>query len=193
MACSTCPGNSATSFTGGQSYTIQGLPTAPTGLVATPGDSHIALNWNAVSGATTYNVKRSLATNTGYSTIATSVSVTNYDDTSLTNGTPYFYKVSAVNGRGEGADSSEVTATPAAPPAAPGPVSIAVGDTKVILSWPAVPGATSSVLQSSRRVVAVSDIGREALRMVVLRLIQDAAVKEICRRGAKILDQDYDH
>ncbi len=136
-------GNSAVTFTGGQSYTIQGLPTAPTGLVATPGDSHIALTWNAVSGATTYNVKRSLTTNTGYSTIATNVAVTNYDDTSLTNGTPYFYKVSAVNGRGEGADSAEATATPAPPPAAPGPVSVAVGDTKVILSWPAVTGATS--------------------------------------------------
>ncbi len=136
-------GNSAVTFTGGESYTIQGLPTAPTGLVATPGDSHIALTWNAVSGATTYNVKRSLTTNTGYSTIATNVAVTNYDDTSLTNGTPYFYKVSGVNGRGEGADSAEATATPAPPPAAPGPVSVAVGDTKVILSWPAVTGATS--------------------------------------------------
>lgn len=136
-------GNSAVTFTGGESYTIQGLPAAPTGLVATPGDSHVALTWNAVSGATTYNVKRSLTTNTGYSTIATNVAVTNYDDTPLTNGTPYFYEVSAVNGRGEGADSSEATATPAPPPAAPGPVNVAVGDAKVILSWPAVPGATS--------------------------------------------------
>src|SRR5205807_2975546 len=124
-------GNSATTFTGGESYTIQGLPAAPTGLVATAGNAHIALTWNAVSGATTYNVKRSLTTSTGFSTL-TNVAVPNYDDTSAVNGTTYFYKISAINGRGEGADSSEASATPAAPPAAPGPVSVAVGDTKVI-------------------------------------------------------------
>ena len=36
-------------------------------------------------------------------------------DTGLTNGTTYFYKVSAVNAAGEGAQSSEVSATPTAP------------------------------------------------------------------------------
>lgn len=136
-------GNSAASYTSGPSYTIQGLPAAPANLVATPGDSHIALTWNAVSGADTYTVKRSLTSGTGYSNLATGVAVASYDDTSAVNGTPYFYKVSATNGRGEGPDSSEATATPAVPAAGPGPVSIAVGDAKVILSWPAVVGATS--------------------------------------------------
>jgi DNA/RNA endonuclease G (NUC1) len=136
-------GNSAASYTGGPSYTIQGLPAAPANLNAAAGDSHVALTWNAVSGADTYTVKRSLTTGTGYSNLATGVLVANYDDTSAVNGTPYFYKVSATNGRGEGPDSSEATATPAPAGPAPGPVSIAVGDTKVILSWPAVGGATS--------------------------------------------------
>jgi DNA/RNA endonuclease G (NUC1) len=135
-------GNSAATFTGGESYTIQGLPAAPTGLVATAGNAHVALSWNAVSGATSYNVKRSLTTGSGFSTI-NNVAVASYDDTSVTNGTAYFYKVSAVNGRGEGSDSAEASATPAAGPAAPSPVSIAVGDAKVILSWPSVAGATS--------------------------------------------------
>ena len=136
-------GNSAVSYSAGESYTIQGLPAAPTSLVASGGDNHILLTWNAVSGATTYNVKRSLTTGTGFTTLASNVAVTNYDDTTAVNGTQYFYKVSGVNGRGEGADSSEASATPAVPSAAPGPVSIAVGDTKVILTWPAVGGATS--------------------------------------------------
>jgi DNA/RNA endonuclease G (NUC1) len=135
-------GNSAATFTGGESYTIQGLPAAPTGLVATAGNAHVALSWNAVSGATSYNVKRSLTTGSGFSTI-NNVAAASYDDTSVTNGTAYFYKVSAINGRGEGSDSAEATATPAAGPAAPSPVSIAVGDAKVILSWPSVAGATS--------------------------------------------------
>jgi DNA/RNA endonuclease G (NUC1) len=136
-------GNSAASYTGGPSYTIQGLPSAPTSLVASAGDSHVLLTWNAVSGAATYTVKRSLTSGTGYTNLATGVAVTNYDDTSAINGTPYFYKVSATNGRGEGPDSSEATATPAPAGPAPGPVSIAVGDAKVILSWPVVAGATS--------------------------------------------------
>ncbi len=136
-------GNSAASYTSGPSYTIQGLPAAPVNLVATPGDAHIALTWNAVSGADTYTVKRSLTSGTGYSNLITGVAVANYDDTSAVNGTPYFYMVSATNGRGEGPDSSEATATPAVPAAGPGPVSIAVGDAKVLLSWPAVGGATS--------------------------------------------------
>jgi DNA/RNA endonuclease G (NUC1) len=135
-------GNSAASFTGGESYTIQGLPPAPTSLVATAGNAHVALTWNAVSGATTYNVKRSLTTNTGYSLLI-NVGTASYDDTSAVNGTTYFYKVSAINGRGEGTDSNEASATPASAPSAPGPVSVAVGDAKVILSWPAVVGATS--------------------------------------------------
>ncbi len=136
-------GNSAASYTSGPSYTIQGLPAAPANLVATGGNAHVALTWNAVSGADTYTVKRSLTSGTGYSNLITGVAVANYDDTSAVNGTPYFYKVSATNGRGEGPDSSEATATPAVPAAGPGPVSIAVGDAKVLLSWPAVGGATS--------------------------------------------------
>jgi len=136
-------GNSAASYTGGPSYTIQGLPAAPTTLVASGGDSHILLTWNPPSGADTYTVKRSLTSGTGYSNLATGIAVTNYDDTSAVNGTPYFYKVSATNGRGEGPDSSEATATPAPAGPPPGPVSIAVGDAKVILSWAPVGGATS--------------------------------------------------
>ncbi|HXH92718.1 MAG TPA: DNA/RNA non-specific endonuclease, partial [Thermoanaerobaculia bacterium] len=136
-------GNSAASYTGGPSYTIQGLPAAPTTLVASGGDSHILLTWNPPSGADTYTVKRSLTSGTGYSNLATGIAVTNYDDTSTANGTPYFYKVSATNGRGEGPDSSEATATPAPAGPPPGPVSIAVGDAKVILSWAPVGGATS--------------------------------------------------
>jgi DNA/RNA endonuclease G (NUC1) len=135
-------GNSAASYTGGPSYTIQGLPAAPTTLIASAGDSHVLLTWNPASGADTYTVKRSLTTGTE-TTLATGIAATNYDDTTAVNGTQYFYKVSATNGRGEGPDSSEATATPATAGPAPGPVSIAVGDTKVILSWPVVAGATS--------------------------------------------------
>ncbi|HEV2667638.1 MAG TPA: endo-1,4-beta-xylanase, partial [Blastocatellia bacterium] len=88
-------------------------PPVPTGLVATAGNAQVQLSWNASTGATGYNVKR--ATNSGgpYTTIAT-VSTASYTDAAVTNGTTYFYVVSAFNSNGESANSSQVPATPLA-------------------------------------------------------------------------------
>ncbi len=88
-------------------------PATPTGLKATAGNAQVSLTWNASAGATTYNLKRSTTNGGPYSTI-TSPAVTNYSDTSVTNGTTYYYVVSSVNSAGESANSSQVTATPAA-------------------------------------------------------------------------------
>jgi hypothetical protein len=48
-----------------------------------------------------------------YTTIA-SVTATTYTDTNVTNGTTYYYVVSAVNSAGESGDSNEASATPQA-------------------------------------------------------------------------------
>src|SRR5207253_4867761 len=45
------------------------IPATPTGLTATAGNAHVAVIWNAVSGATSYNVKRATVSNGPYSTI----------------------------------------------------------------------------------------------------------------------------
>ena len=92
-------------------------PAAPTGLTATAGNAHVQLAWNAVSGATSYNVKRGTTTGGPYTTI-NSPGTNSYDDTSAVNGTTYFYVVSAVGAGGEGANSSEASATPQAAPTA---------------------------------------------------------------------------
>lgn len=89
------------------------IPPTPTGLVATGGNAQVSLTWNASSGATSYNVKRGTATGGPYTTIH-SPTTNSYTDTTVTNGTPYFYVVSAVNSGGESANSSEATATPSA-------------------------------------------------------------------------------
>ena len=89
---------------------------SPTNLAATPGDSQITLNWDAVTGATGYNVKRSLTTGGPYETIATSVPGTSYVDTNVVNGTTYYYVVTAINADGESANSNEASATPQAAP-----------------------------------------------------------------------------
>jgi len=119
-------------------------PPAPTGLTATAGNAQVALTWNASSGATSYNVKRS--TTSGTETQLATTSSTSYTDSAVTNGTKYFYVVSAVNASGESPNSSEVSATPQAPeapPPTPTGLQATAGNTQIILSWTASSGATS--------------------------------------------------
>jgi len=120
-------------------------PAAPTGLQATAGNAQISLTWTASSGATSYHVKRSTTNGSGYTQIAAPTS-TNFTDAGLTNGTTYYYVVSALNVAGEGANSSQASAIPAAPaspPAAPTGFQATAGNAQVSLTWAASAGATS--------------------------------------------------
>lgn len=87
----------------------------PTQLVATVGDSQVTLSWNAVTEATGYNIKRSTTAGGPYTTIATNVTGASYVDNTVTNGTTYYYVVTALNGTVESANSNEASATPQAP------------------------------------------------------------------------------
>ena len=96
------------------SATPNAPPAAPTGLTASAGNAQVSLTWNASTGATSYHVKRSTTSGGPYTQIG-APTATNYTDTGLTNGTPYYYVVSAVNSAGESANSSQASATPVAP------------------------------------------------------------------------------
>jgi fibronectin type 3 domain-containing protein len=110
---------------------------APAGLGATAGDGRVTLTWNAVSGATSYNVKSHTASGGPYLTRATGLQTPSYVDTGLTNGQTYFYVVSAQNAVAESANSSEVSARPlATTPAAPSNlVATAVSASRINLTW----------------------------------------------------------
>lgn len=119
-------------------------PTTPTGLSASAGNAVVNLSWTASSSATGYYVKRS--TTSGTEAQIASVTATTYADTSVTNGTTYYYVVSAYNSYGASANSNEVGATPAAsgtPPAAPTGVTATSANAQVSLSWTASAGASS--------------------------------------------------
>lgn len=88
----------------------------PTNLTATAGEAKVTLNWNAVTDVTGYDVKRSTTVGGPYTTIASNVSGASYIDSSVTNGTTYYYVVTAINTNGESANSNEASATPTAPP-----------------------------------------------------------------------------
>jgi fibronectin type 3 domain-containing protein len=114
------------------------LPGVPTGLGATPGNNSVSLSWTASSDAATYNVKRSTTSGSGYVTVGTTTAPTVAFANSVLGGTTYYYVVSAVNGTGESADSSEVSATPTfAAPAAPAGVVATPTNNRVNLSWTA--------------------------------------------------------
>ena len=92
-------------------------PAVPTGLTATAGNASVALSWTAPSGSgLTYNVKRATVSGGPYISVGGS-SGTSYPDTGLTNGTTYYYVVTAVSSAGESGNSNEATATPSGPAA----------------------------------------------------------------------------
>ena len=133
------------------SATPQGLPPAvPTGLTASPGNAQVALAWNASSGATSYRVKRATVSGGSYTTIASPTS-TSYTDTAVTNGTTYYYVVSAVSTAGESANSSQLSATPQATAPAP-PTGLTASQTskrrELKLRWTqsSTPGVTKNNL-----------------------------------------------
>ena len=88
--------------------------TAPANPSAVAGNTTVALNWDDVSGATTYKVYR--GTSAGTEVLLTSgLGTSAYTDNAVVNFTTYYYKFTAVNASGESAGSNEVSATPTAP------------------------------------------------------------------------------
>lgn len=104
----------------------------------------MVLSWNASTGATTYNVSRSLVSGGSYTKLV-SVGPTTYTDSAVANGIPYYYVVSATNANGTSANSPEVAATPALPSPPPVPTGLAATPSsgQVALTWNASTGATS--------------------------------------------------
>jgi hypothetical protein len=121
-------------------------PAAPTGVSATPGHGEASVSWTAVTGATSYNLYYS---STAGVTKATGTKITNVISprivTPLTNGTTWYFVVTAVNANGESVDSSQVSALPTTIPAtsAPAGVTATPGPAKATIGWDNVTGATS--------------------------------------------------
>jgi len=86
---------------------------APSGATATLGWHQVAVDWTALSGASSYTVYWGTSTGiSSSSTAITGITDDNYTHTGLDNGTTYYYKVAAVDSSGTGSLSSEVSATP---------------------------------------------------------------------------------
>jgi len=102
-------------ISGGDGGAPSAIPAAPAALHASPGDGAVPLRWQQSFGASSYTVMRATSSGGPYSTIAMDVTGGSYTDTSVTNGTTYYYTVTAANAAGASANSPEDSATPVHP------------------------------------------------------------------------------
>lgn len=108
---SICLGLNACGGAGDTPAPIPVPPDAPTVLTAIAGNQQVLLSWQASPQASAYHVKRALVSGGPYLEIA-APRTTNFTDSGLSNGSTYYYVVTASHQDGESAPSAEAAATP---------------------------------------------------------------------------------
>jgi hypothetical protein len=141
-------------------------PAAPTGLTAASGDGQVTLTWTSLVGApvaageapvTSYNVYWSTVSGAGSGGTRVMSVGTGWIHASRSNGTSYFYVITAVSAGGESLPSDQVVGVPAATfPSAPTGVRAAAASGGVTLTWDdltglAVPGQPTVVSYDAYR------------------------------------------
>lgn len=100
---------------GGEIAMSSVFPPAPTNVTATAGILEVTLRWSHISGATSYRLywaPWSGVSKDNHDGSIENITTTMYTHTGLTNGTTYYYVVTAINEYGEGNESDEVNANP---------------------------------------------------------------------------------
>jgi len=101
------------SLTTVEAFSTSNIP-VPNNVAATVGTNQVSLGWNAITGATSYNIYWS--NKAGVSTNDNSTKISNvtspYTHTGLTAGNWYYYVVTAVTTSGESLPSNEVAVKP---------------------------------------------------------------------------------
>jgi hypothetical protein len=117
--------------------TLASIPVAPSGLtITTLLSNKIIIGWTDNSNNETgFKVQRKQGVTGTYTTITTTgANATTYSDTSVTDGTLYYYRVSATNSAGDSAYSNEVSGTtPLATPTAA--TATAVSSSQINITW----------------------------------------------------------
>ena len=129
------------------------IPPAVPVVAAASGNAQVDLTWPPSTGATSYSVGRSETAGTGYTSappVTTCTTICSYDDINVSNGTTYYYVVTASNGKCSSLDSVEVSGAPnCTPTAAPANLTAKPNNASVALSWDATTGAVSYRIKRS--------------------------------------------
>jgi hypothetical protein len=125
-------------------------PAAPSGLSGTvQSSSQVNLRWtDNSSNENGFRLLRKVGASGTYTTLTVGANVTTYNDTGLTAGTQYYYKVHAYNSVGNSAYSTEINVTTTAATPAPSGNNTAVfvkNDTTTSGSWKGVYGAEGAL------------------------------------------------
>jgi hypothetical protein len=124
------------------------VPLPPENLTAESSAGKIDVNWSTVAGATKYLLQRRYNDGTGWkgwATISSEYTGTSYEDSRVTAGYTYQYRVYAYNGKWSTFIRVEVVASSA--PLPPSNMTAEYSAGKVNVSWSAVTGATQYLLQ----------------------------------------------
>lgn len=135
--------NSTSNTTVNMQAASGGAPWPPTNVSATVGNAKVTVSWLQLSGVT-YNLYWSTSVGVTKANGTKIAGVTTpYIHTGRTNGTAYYYVVTAQDANGESDESAQVGGTPQnTGPSAPTGVTATPGNQQVTISWTAVAGAT---------------------------------------------------
>ncbi len=135
-----------------QAMPVDEASIVPGNVMAVPEDGIVTLTWNPVHQATAYNLYYSTTPDpTKFTAARIPGGVTSpYVHSGLTNGTTYYYIVTAIVGRIESLDTATASCRPwPQPPVPPGQPTADAGRQTITVTWPAVAGATSYNLYCS--------------------------------------------
>lgn len=123
------------------------IPAPPVNLFAAAGNGRASLTWDASPYASHYTVLRGTASGDETSVVAGNVTVTSATSSGLTNGTKYYYVVTAANISGTSGKSNEATVTPtASAPAVPQDLTALAGNKAIGLAWSVTADAATYII-----------------------------------------------
>ena len=140
----------------------EGPPATPQNFTATASNQQVTLSWTVEEGVS-YTLFRSTVqgfdvndTNSDTVMRFSDITTSPYEDENLTNGTPYYYRLTAMNSFGTSAPTNEVSATPLLE-APQNFMAIAVNQ-RVTLTWTAEEGVSYTLFRSTVQGFDVNDV-----------------------------------
>jgi len=94
---------------------LRSAVSAPRNVMVIPGDVEVAIHWEPVHGASSYNVYRSLGAANPLTLVASNLTASTFTHTGLINNRLFCFAISALKGDLEGQPSERVCAVPGRP------------------------------------------------------------------------------